>query len=460
MNPKTVVILLLVFAIFIALLLSPLFMTPSGGPSYDASQDVPALPEEFLSSKLTKVTLPTEEGILDLSFREGKWWINTPHKFPANTKKINEFLQRLSEVSITPPGDPSEDSIPNEPEPIYLENSNGAYLLRPIRRIGAGRTIIEIASDQIESRYNANNTLHELLDNLHTADFFASSPEPLLLPDLSRIEITSEGKTSSLQQSEGKWWIGGTDQSVPALEQGLPDAPGVSTYLELHNNLKLRSQQPYSPTDTGLAGYGLDPALISVDYLAQDGQAWRLQVGVPADPEDKTRYVSYGPAESQYPAVFVADTLNALVFGQDAKVFRDPRIMKIPRSLIGEMAIRNRTGHYKIKFMSNGVQFITSGPDFTPGVTPLNTKDGAKLARQLSDARAIEYITADLADLRPIASVIITPRLDGAPETLTIFPDTTDEAVLIQINSEMKLRKVKQDSIRMLLEKNFIESNH
>lgn len=458
MNPKTVVILLVVLVCSLVILTSPKFMTPSGGKRYDASQDVPAIPEEFLSSKLTRISFPVNNGALDLNFRNGRWWINLPHTFPASTQKVNELLQRISGVSVTPPGKSIEEATPNPPQPVYLASEDEFYLLRPIRRMGAGRTSIEVANQEGEKLYNANKALHEILDNLNPAAFYASSPEPLLLPDLARIEITADSKTSTLQQQDGIWWIGDPNRNEPALEQGLPDAPGVSTYLELHNNLKLSDPQFYPTTEQGLGGFGLDRPLITAVFTTQTNDAWRLQVGVPADPEDKTRYVSYGPNDSDFPAVFTLDTQIAITFGQDASLFRDPRVMTIPRSLIGSLVIKNRRGHYTIRFMPNGIQFVTSGPDFTPDVTPQETNEGEILAQLLSKTRAIDYVTRDITDVKPVASVVIHPRLDGEQETLTIYPDT-NETVLIRRNDEQTLLKVERTSIQMLLDRNFSDSS-
>ena len=146
MNPKTVVILLLLLIIAIVILLSPEFMTPSDGPQRDASEDIPAIPNTFLGSQLTKITIPAPSGFIDLEQRNGRWWINHPHEFPANTQQINQFLQQISELTVTPPGEAIKDEIPNPTYPVlYLaNNADNAYAIKLVQRLGAGRTKIEI----------------------------------------------------------------------------------------------------------------------------------------------------------------------------------------------------------------------------------------------------------------------------------------------------------------------------
>ena len=108
--------------------------------------------------------------------------------------------------------------------------------------------------------------------------------------------------------------------------------------------------------------------------------------------------------------------------------------------------------------MPNGIQFVTSGPDFTPDVTPQETNEGEILAQLLSKIRAIDYVTRDITDVKPVASVVIHPRLDGEKEILTIYPDT-NETVLIRRNDEQTLLKVERTSIQMLLDRNFTDSS-
>lgn len=458
MNPKTVAILLVLLAVAVVILLSPQFMTPSGEPRYDTSQDVPAIPDTFLGSKLTKITIPAKSGHVDLEQRNGQWWVKYPHEFPANTKQINEFLQQISELAVTPPGEPITDVIPNSSDPVvYLANSEEqAYLIRLVRRMGAGRTQIEIESDEVEGLYNANDVLHKVLEELISANYFASSPDALLLPDVRQIEITTDGSTSTLQQVDNKWWIDKPQNSDPALEQGLPDAPGVSTFLELHNTLELIEQQSYPLTDSGLPVFGLNRPLISVTFKMQDGQAWQLKIGVPADPQDKTRYVSYGPSEAQYPAVFTMDTQTAIAFGQDATVFRDPRIITTPVALIERiLLIKDPPDENNAIIIIRPDQILlVDKKSGTP--EELDKNRLATMLNDLASARALSFVSLETIEIDLIRTVAIKHKLQGEVEVFKILNDPMSNpdrpTILIRRDNEPTALRVPTDVVAGLLD--------
>ena len=166
--------------------------------------------------------------------------------------------------------------------------------------------------------------------------FYATKIDPLLMPEYGRIELSSNDSNSALIQSiPGEWQVSQDQAIAPALTEQLGEYPGVATFFELHNSIKPHVHIEYFRA-VELAQYGLDRPLISVRFVPSEADpddmsaSISLNVGVPADPKDENRYVSYGRSDDPRPAVFTIATPIALAFGQQATNFRDPRIMITP----------------------------------------------------------------------------------------------------------------------------------
>jgi hypothetical protein len=471
MNAKITLILAIVFALAITAFLltqGDESLTDGTGTPDSNQGDTDARPlisSEVLGIDLKRIIFDggLQGTLLQLERIDGRWWVTTPNRFAAKTTAVDELLNQLSEMKGRPAKeDESGGLVPDSPG-LLLEHGDEETGLWFSSRLGAGRAIVTLVRGDTFEDVNTTDALIDLFDSFNPDTFYSDRFNAPLMPEVGRIEINTPEGQSVLVQEDGRWWIEHDQGRERALETGLPGYPGVNNYFNLLKTTKLIEKQTSYPTN-GLALFGLQNPLISARFvpIGQDHEdpnnGYEVHVGTPAGPQDLTRYISNGTGGKATHPVFTADTQSALAFAQDAKAFRDPRVMTVPRSLIGSMAIRNLKGHYTIRFMSNGIQLVTSGVDGKTTVSPKETRSGEKLAFALSNARAIDYVDRDQNQLKELTSVTITPRLEGSPETIVIYRDKTDETVLIKTDDEPKLRQVERASVQMLLDTNFLES--
>ena len=462
MKPTTVAILLVVLLIAIVVLLSPQFITPSGGPRHDDSADTQVIPDEILNAPIDRIRIKSGRDTVELVQKNGRWWVDKPHNFLANTVPIDELLTTLGEIK----GTPIEDEVSDEDEfisidtsqTILIESKFSAIHVYLWNRLGAGRTHIGVSGlsgDNTIESYNVNSKLHDWLDDLAPHDFLAKTIDPLLMPDVTRIEIDSNQETSILEQSDGRWWIGSESSREPALEHGLLPNPGVSDYFSLLNSIEIIEHRRYIDRFDALARFGLDRPLITARFVMHDEeQDWLLRVGVPADPEDQTRFVSYCRLDDDYPAVFTVATPIALAFGQQATNFRDPRIMVTPVTLVESIAL---------KLPDSTAQAITlpasEPPQWTIQDEAPRTLSGelvVGMLKQMADARATAYVPTKLGEWKALVSVLVTPRLGGEPEPFTIYPDPESDpaepTVLVHRGKEPVALRMPHSAVEGLLD--------
>jgi hypothetical protein len=426
--------------------------------------DRPLHDDAAMSGTLQQVTLrEAGQTLLQLDRIQGRWWVTVPSRFPANIKSVDDLLTSVMQLTGTPrtmsPDNVAEDAS------ITLGYTQSQRDYRLGKRLGAGRMAVTIIEGEQQRSYSTDDALRDIFDTLDIASFYTKRFDPPLMAEVGRIEIATPEGESALLQADGHWWIETQLGRERALETPLPGYPGIATYFELFEALELTDLQSSEPAN-GMASFGLHEPLITARFLNRDdGQsvkpaAYEIHVGAATGATDQKRYVSNGREGQAMHPVFTADTQTALAFAQDATAFRDPRITTTPRSLIGSMAIRNVTGPYTLRFASNGYQTVTSGVGASSaGDNVRTTRLGEKLALQLSQARASEYVYTDVRDLRPLASVIITGRLDGKTETLTVYSDQGEDNVLVKTGDESVLRRVNRDAVAMLLDTNFLNAD-
>ena len=188
----------------------------------------------------------------------------------------------------------------------------------------------------------------------------------------------------------------------------------------------------------------------------QDGHAWQLKVGVPADLQDQTRYVSYGPSDAPYPAVFIVNTQNAIAFGQDATRFRDPRIVRTPRNLIHLIKLTEPSGRRRsFTFERNGSGIHTL-ETINTFMMSLDRAAVAEFLNQLTTSAAIEFVTFDATKHQLLLTAVLHPRLGGEKENFSIYEDSSSErtlpTLLIHRSNEPVALRVPRTVIEPLLD--------
>jgi hypothetical protein len=457
MNPKTTLILVavLVLAGVAYLLTTKSDPGSEDGPTGQDGRDKLLLEETLRKTSIDRLLIQSDEGGdgLEVTRDGNRWRVTQPHNFPADASAVKNLFALMRSVR----GYESEGgAIPETAPRVYLNPAQEQYALTLGQRRGAQRAELFLSDADNTTRFNAQDTLHDFFESFDPANFYANKLQVPLMAEVDRIAFeTPTGKSLLVQRNE-QWWIGDSENAERALSHEIDVHPGVAQLFQLLQTIELIDLQD---TGTSPAAFGLEEPIATFRLSKADDQAkLELRLGVPENTDSKTHFIGIQYTGHPKPVVFTISTQFALLLGQDATAFRDPRVMTIPRSLIGSLVIKNKRGHYTIRFMPNGIQFVTSGPDFTPDVTPQETNEGEIIAQLLSKTRAIDYVTRDITDVKPVASVVIHPRLDGEKETLTIYPDT-NETVLIRRNDEQTLLKVERTSIQMLLDRNFTDSS-
>jgi|GEM_PF-2299064 len=466
MNPKSVVILLVVLLMGIAALLltRPGASDPSPNGNAEGTGEL-IIDADLIDSGIISIRIGSGlNGFQPLLLERsaGRWQVIEPHAFLANTEPIDQLLGLIASLE----GEPTEKYnafVPDNPG-LTIGNDNHSITLYFGERLGAGMASVAIVNGGATTNWIVDNALHDLFDTYferggRTA-FYARKVEPLLMPEYNHIELISEKSTSALiQPSPGEWQVLQGKTKAPALTEQLGEYPGIANLFELHNSIKPQVHIEYFRAEA-LSQYGLDRPLISVRFIPVDADpnniaaSLSLNVGVPADPKDENRYVSYGRSDDPRPAVFTLATPIALAFGQQATNFRDPRIMETPLTLIETIAL---------KLPDASTQTIalpaSEPPSWTvQGQAPrtLSTERAVAMLKSLTDARAIAYVPVLLGEWDALISVLITHRLGGQAELFTIYPDPESDpaepTVLVHRAKEPVVLRVPRSSVEGLLD--------
>lgn len=459
MNVKATLILLIVFAIAaIGLLLVDTGSRPSTDEPDKSQPQQLIVDPDTLGPQLVQLTidLDGEDGDLVLARVQGQWKIESPHAFPARTSELDKVLRTLAELE----GKPIDDvAISSQPIGLTIGHGEKRTSLWLGKRIGSGKAVIYRESEARLQGYLATDKLHDMIVGLSPNLFYAESFDPLLMAEIREIRITTPESEAVLRQAEDNWRIAYGDKSERALTHNIPEHYGVKSYFELFRNIELVEQQPYQ-SKQGLSKFGLDKPLIAVRFVptledaGNTNRGWLLKVGVPADPDDQTRFVSFGWSGDPTPAVFTVATPYALSFAKDPTVFRDPRVVRTPSKLIASI----------------GLQF-TDRPQATielaAGTEPqLRKSNGQTIAlsvdhvvraiKQLVDVRSMDFVPAKFSESDRLVSAVITPKLDIGAEAFAVYIDPESKAdgptVLVHRGEEPVVMRVQRAVVAELID--------
>ena len=457
MNPKTTIILLIVFAFVCGALL----MLPTGPQPPPIEEDVSSKPlylDDELGPSVAVLRIFTStdrQPDLVLVKKNARWWVSHPHLFPANRRVIDELLSTLAGIQATPVGletDAQPDDVSGQ-RGITIEYTDRPSLQIGLsERSGAGRGRIHSRLDLLET----DDTLHDYFDTFRPADFYAKKVDVPIMPEIEKIGLTSLDESSSLIQKDAHWLIGDDQAAERALFEDLPDAPSIKQLFTVLDLLELTDLQPLG---TPLAAYGLEQPIASItltplrDALAQADNDITINLGVPADPGDTLRYVSVSYDKQAPPAVFTASTRYALLLGQSAKSFRDPRIISIPIALVESlvMSYPNRA-NARLDIGTGKGGTLTMASD---GLTAISQQQCASLLKRLSESRASAYIQHRFDEADPLAHVELIVRFGGTGERFAIYRDTQSEpnepTVLIRRGDESIALRMPREAVTGLL---------
>lgn len=472
MKPKPVLILLCCLALAVAALVLTMKQpggagTAQNGPDKGntASAPMPLLSEEALSRSLSAITLDTgnQAERVELERVRGRWRVIRPHDFAAEPKAIDELLMLLSGLS----GVEEDAAVADEPggRRLTLTNDGKQTTLWLGKRLGAGRAELVLSrGDESVQLFTADDTLHDVLDNLDPTVFLAGKLDAPLMPEVARIELAVQGERSTVHQVDGRWWIGepGSENPERALVDALPGYANISDYFRLVGLIEVVEHERYRDAQ-GLASFGLDPPLLSTRFVPKDsasgdtGGGMLLRVGVAADPQGATRYVAVGKPDDPRPAVFTVASEYALSFAQSATSFRDPRVMATPESLVRRVTLKRpaESGFsvQQITLDAGKPPVLVEGDGQPVELDPLACS--AVLA-ELNTAAATDYVEASLGEWELIVSVLITPALGGEPEPFSVYvdPASDDErpTVLVHRGREPVALRIGQAVVAELIE--------
>lgn len=460
MNAKTTTILLILFAIAGAALYftgGGTTSTPNPHPDNSITADHPVLDPDLLGPSLEKLTIDSDgQGEnMAVSRSSGRWRVIRPHPFLAKTAAIDEILATidgLTGYAIDAP------SIPKNVPKIDIVSGGQTLSIILADRLGAGRAKLYLRSNASMAGYNVTDDLHDLIDQIDLSLCYGDQLDPPLMPEVGRIEITTPESTSVLTQRDGKWRIGASATSERALVQSMPDHPGISELFKLISVIKLNQHHPYDSKDD-LAKFGLGKPLITARFSGIDedpsnpNAGMLIGIGVPADPTDQKRFISYGPADAPMPAVFTTDTSLALAFGQDATAFRDPRFVATPASLVQSITIEHTQAPKQFIWLKADGSATLDMPQVAP--LTLRPEHTALLTHALTQTRPTGYIQPTDQRLKEIAHVEVSEKLSNKVEKFTIFADPdADKAhatVLVRRGNEPVLLRVDQAAVETLL---------
>ena len=485
MNPKTTAILVVFLLLAgVAMLLTRGGINPdSTGQEKDGNQHaaVPILPPAAFETTLDAIdirpdgddrTIGTD---LYLQKIRGQWEVVDPGLFNANTNAIDHLLALLSglegkvtqkhydKVSPIQPDDRigTEGVIPQDPPRLVLHHadlSRWKITLGP--RLGAGRAVLFVSlSDDDERTFIATDALHDYIDVFDQDPFYAKRFDPPLMTEVARIEINTPEGQSALVQESGRWWIENENGLERALEASLPGHPGVKNYFALLESISLLDKQTNNPAN-GMASFGLEKPLIVARFIPMGQDAsdpnngYEVVVGTPADPSDQTRYISNGNAGQGAHPVFTTDSNSALALAQSATMFRDPRIIATPSMLVASIRLKFSDGSSRAIDLPSGKKPVLHESDGDRRELPIDRV--AFAVKQLTDARAVQYVPTRHTGWDELVSVRITPRLEGEPEVFTVYPDPetneTSPTILVHRGKEPVALRVPRSVVTGLLD--------
>ncbi|MFN3168876.1 MAG: DUF4340 domain-containing protein [Phycisphaeraceae bacterium] len=473
MNIRTTLILLVLLVLgVVALMLTragqddaTTHPTQNTTPETLARDAQPVFSESELRTGLGRIGLyPGQDRPLVLERRGGQHWTTSPLVFPADPRAIDELLSILADLRGEPTDDDAIGPVPDMPL-IKLGTVEDPITIRVGNRLGGGRAGIVVDRGGGSTRYIVRDTLRDLFDNFDARLFFAKSINAPPMPATARVELLVDGERSALVQRDGQWWVEHGNGLERALESALPRRPGVRDYFALFAKLEIQSHA--DPRDApNRAAFGLDRPLIAVRFepLATDrdpnpdADAWVMRVGVPADPADQTRYVSYGPADDAAHAVFIVPTQQAIRLGQDATAFRDPRLITTPTALIESITTLTPAGGKQRFDFAAGAGATLTADDAAP--TAISPRAAASIVTALYDARAVGYVEQRPVNAEPLMTIQITARLNGPNESFTLYRDPQAAArdtptVLARRSNEPVLLRVEQSAVASLLDSGF-----
>lgn len=462
MNPKTTVILVVVLALAgMAYLITR--DTPADDRNAARPNDVGQSAESILQPdtfgpELVYLALDLDGDVDDIAFSrvQGQWKIDEPHAFPAKNTEIDKVLNTLIDLNGVPIKD---NDLPTQPTGLIVVQGKDRYSIWLGKRTGSGKAIVYRQIQNDIQGFITTDALHDLLANLKPNKFYAKSFMPLLMPEIREVHISTPESVAVLHQIDERWWIVYDDKAERALEQRIPERLGLNSYFEHFRRAELLAQHPYQG-EQGLAQFGLDKPLITTHFvpMLEDEEnadtGWVLRVGVPADPEDKTRFISFGWSEDPTPAVFTIATPYALAFAQDSTAFRDPRVMTTPRAMIASIGLR---------YSGGPTQTIKLLPGKKPVFHQTNGQTSAlsaglvdEMLKRLVDARSMDFTLADFSEGDILVSIEVTPKLDGRPEKFTVYNDpqidSDEPTVLVHRGNEPVALRVPRSVVSGLLD--------
>jgi len=476
MNLKTTLLLLAVLVFAVAALLLTL-REGTADPTTNEEQtpgtqpDPLILSESHFGSTLTSLAIDSDgEGDdLRLKLENGRWVVDLPHHFPANTHRLDELLTLLAELRGVPIDD---QAVSSHPKKVWLTSGSDTVAIDLGDRLGGGRGVVFVSQGGTVQGYNVADTLHDFFSAIDLSTFYDNAIPPLLMPEIGRIELASSVSQSALYQDDGRWWIEHDGNAERALDQSLPGGPdgegypGINAYFRLLQSVELLQNQPYD-TRGDLELFGLHNPLATVRFVplssdpSDDGAGWVLRVGLSAGvTEDadgntrQTRFISYGRASDRNPPVFSTYSDTALLFAQDATYFRDPRIVTLQSTLIAslELSAPDRPGHV-ITFNSDG-SVSESIADAEP--TELSRTAAGRLLANLTGARALAYVEQGPEGLPLLMSVRMTARLGNRPEAFTLYEDPTSDpdtpTVLVRRADEPVMLRIARSAVDGLID--------
>ncbi|MEM6257247.1 MAG: hypothetical protein AAGI37_02905 [Planctomycetota bacterium] len=467
MNPKTVIILVAVLGVAVlAYLLTQRgesVPNPNSPEQTSDSRDTdpPLLTEDVLGNTLRSITFDSgvHGTLLNLERIEGSWWVTKPSRFKANPAVIDELLTQLGGLTGRPAAGGPAGLVPDSPG-LFLSHGLDVTQLFFNSRLGAGRAAVTVIQGPLTTDYNATDMLQDVFDELDIDRFYAKSFDPPLMPEVGRIDIDTPDGSSTLVQDEGSWWIEHESGLERVLETGLPGYPGVQDLFELFQ-AELIEKQSDNPA-SGMASYGLNAPLISARFTPvrkDPGQAYEVHIGTAADPDDQARYVSNGSVgQAMYP-VFTMATEVALAFGQDATVFRDPRITDLSPTLIEKIDTKpppkeNIPLREQIILMDSD-----SGPallDESKKRQPVSIRAYEDMLLGITTPQAIAYIPYSETQYIKLRVVVIRSKLGLDTQSFGVFRDPqsspSQPTMLIRRGLEPILLRVSEESVAPLLD--------
>ncbi len=461
MNLKATLILLVLFALAVAAYL----LTRGGAASQPPAKpgeaardrlDTALLDPNWLGSELQGFTLRKDgRDVVTLEKQAGQWRITHPHAFPADGRAVDELLSLLASLTGVANTEQPGGALASRVLSLHTAEQHEAIRLNMQEHLGAGRGSVLVSGPDGSSVYRTEDTLHKLFESLDARVFFAKSLDAPLMATTDRVQFTHADRASLLVQQEGRWWIDLGEQRQRAWDKGETGRPGVGDYFELIDAIQIIEHQPYDPA-AGLAPFGLDRPLIRVTLVPQgapDSNTKEIRVGVPADPGDQTRYVSYGTAGDPRPAVFTVDSRFALPLGKNATDFRDPRVTDTAVALIGGIDL-NAPDAEPSSIIFHGDEV---GPRIHHGAVSaaLSAKRCEDMLQRLTNARALAFIPID-PGWKPVLNVVIHPRLSDEPQAITVYSDPESSAdqptVLVQRSNETVSMRIDQSAVEGLID--------